>query len=296
MGAAQLHDRELIDPLRRLSSLASVEGLRLAFDASYREARLGVLAAESARALAPFRLPDRLRAALRDSRDGVGVLPWRLGYCEVNGLRCKPPRTLQLYSAYSPELDRWNEAGLRREPPTYLLVHRPEAQRRLFFSTAPRLWTAVEELYDVIESDQQAGVLVMRLREDAGLEPESQSRVLSSRAGIYELPSGSGRGRIEVGLRPRAGVGLLSTLAWVPPLEIELSDGVDWRRYRITPALAPFGLRVSMDDSLEGLERWFAARDIPRPERFRFAGPGLAFYSIGTIRFSSGDRVTPSAP
>jgi hypothetical protein len=291
--AGFVHDRSFAGWARQFSPSASVEGVRWLLDRPFRESRLGALDRASRDALAPFRLPIELREELEASRTGIGVVPWRLGYCEANGLRCVPPRTLQLYSAYSPSLDQWVADGLRENPPTHLLVHRPEAQRRLYFSTAPRFWTAVEQLYDVAESQEDAGVLVLRLRHSprSGFEPKSQ--ILEPRAGRYALPSGDGRGWIEIDLRPRLGVRLLGALAWIPPVEIELSRGAETRRWRIGPSLAAFGLRSVADDSLDSLERWFSGSGTTRPAELRLSGPGATFYSVDEVRFKRAEGPVP---
>ena len=72
-----------------------------------RETR-AALAVESADNLEPLRLGDDVRELLDGSHNGVGTLPWEIQYCPANGLEWNPTPTLQLYSAYTGDLDLWS--------------------------------------------------------------------------------------------------------------------------------------------------------------------------------------------
>jgi hypothetical protein len=102
------------------------------------------LAAESAANLEPLRLADDVRALLKDSHNGVGTLPWEIQYCPANGLEWNPTPTLQLYSAYTRDLDLWSAEHYAGESAPQFIINSFAAvgMRRQLFD-APATWRTI---------------------------------------------------------------------------------------------------------------------------------------------------------
>lgn len=102
----------LVDPVARgllpASLLTGGSGPRALSQLLHIRATREALAADSKVNLEPLRLRDNLRGLLEDSRNGVGTLPWEIQYCPANRLDWNPTPTLQLYSAYTRDLDLWS--------------------------------------------------------------------------------------------------------------------------------------------------------------------------------------------
>jgi len=103
-----------------------------------------VLAAESEVNLEPLLLTDDWREMLADSRNGVGTLPWEILYCPANGFDWNPAPTLQLYSAYTQDLDLWSAAHYSGESaPEFIINELLPVGKRHQMLDAPATWRTV---------------------------------------------------------------------------------------------------------------------------------------------------------
>ena len=114
-----------------------------------RETR-AMLAAESVVNLEPLRFGDDLRELLEGSHNGVGTLPWEIQHCPANGLEWNPTPTLQLYSAYTRDLDLWNAEHYASAGAPQFIINSFSAvgMRRQLFD-APATWRTVFLNYEM---------------------------------------------------------------------------------------------------------------------------------------------------
>jgi hypothetical protein len=108
------------------------------------------LAAESVVNLEPLRFGDDLKELLEGSQNGVGTLPWEIQYCPANGLEWNPTPTLQLYSAYTRDLDLWSAEHYASDDAPQFIINTFSAvgMRRQLFD-APATWRTVFLNYEV---------------------------------------------------------------------------------------------------------------------------------------------------
>ena len=108
------------------------------------------LAVESAANLKPLRLGDDVRDLLKGSRNGVGTLPWEIQYCPANGLEWNPTPTLQLYSAYTRDLDLWSAEHYAGDDAPQFIINSFAAvgMRRQLFD-APATWRTIFLSYEM---------------------------------------------------------------------------------------------------------------------------------------------------
>ncbi|MBD3855194.1 MAG: hypothetical protein IFK92_01465 [Acidobacteria bacterium] len=109
-----------------------------------------MLAAESVVNLEPLRFGDDLRELLEGSHNGVGTLPWEIQHCPANGLEWNPTPTLQLYSAYTRDLDLWNAEHYASAGAPQFIINSFSAvgMRRQLFD-APATWRTVFLNYEM---------------------------------------------------------------------------------------------------------------------------------------------------
>jgi hypothetical protein len=108
------------------------------------------LAAESAINLEPLRLDDSVRDLLQGSRNGVGTLPWEIQYCPANGLQWNPTPTLQLYSAYTRDLDLWSaEHYAGGDAPQFIINSFAAVGMRRQLFDAPATWRTIFLSYEL---------------------------------------------------------------------------------------------------------------------------------------------------
>ncbi len=108
------------------------------------------LAAESEVNLEPLRLGDDVRTLLEGSHNGVGTLPWEIQYCPANRLDWNPTPTLQLYTAYTSDLDLWSaEHYAGGDAPQFIInSFAAVGMRRQLFDT-PATWRTVFINYEL---------------------------------------------------------------------------------------------------------------------------------------------------
>jgi len=108
------------------------------------------LAVESIVNLEPLRFGDDLRDLLEGSHNGVGTLPWEIQYCPANGLQWNPTPTLQLYSAYTSDLDLWSaEHYAGGDAPQFIINSFAAVGMRRQLFDAPATWRTVFLNYEL---------------------------------------------------------------------------------------------------------------------------------------------------
>jgi hypothetical protein len=126
------------------------------------------LAVESTANLEPLRLGDDLRELLEGSRNGVGTLPWEIQYCPANGLEWNPTPTLQLYSAYTRDLDLWSAKHYAGSAAPQFIINTFSAvgMRRQLFD-APATWRTIFLTYEMRSVGwEPEPVLLLERRQD----------------------------------------------------------------------------------------------------------------------------------
>jgi len=137
------------------------------------------LAVESEINLEPLRLGDNLRSLLEGSRNGVGTLPWEIQYCPANGLDWNPTPTLQLYSAYTRDLDLLGAKHYAGNDAPQFIINSFAAvgMRRQLFD-APATWRTVFINYELrsVGWKPETNLLLERRRDPPQWDFEEVSR------------------------------------------------------------------------------------------------------------------------
>jgi len=144
----------LADPVERgllpANLLSGGSGPRALSQLLHIRATQEALAAESGANLAPLRLGDDLRTLLEGSHNGVGTLPWEIQYCPANRLDWNPTPTLQLYSAYTSDLDLWSaEHYTGSDAPQFIINSFAAVGKRRQLFDAPATWRTVFINYEL---------------------------------------------------------------------------------------------------------------------------------------------------
>jgi hypothetical protein len=215
------------------------------------------------------------------------AVPWNLAALPANGLRWRPNPLLQLYHAWTPELDRraarhfTSSAGA-----DFLLVHPDTIDGRQLLWEAPETWRAIEGAYRLASRPAPRGWCLLERRPQPA---ERRSRALGvaelAHGEWLEVPRAERGAALHAALRlePDLGGRISAALFRIGPveLEVELADGTS-RAWRLVPGVAASGLRLDglVEDTAD-LERLFAATPATAPAgavRIRATGSGLGAY------------------
>jgi hypothetical protein len=144
----------LVDPVQRglvpANLLSGGSGSRALSRLLHIKETRAELAAESISNLEPLRFGDGLRDLLEGSHNGVGTLPWEIQYCPANGLEWNPTPTLQLYSAYTRDLDLWSaEHYAGGDAPQFIINSFSAVGMRRQLFDAPATWRTVFLNYEL---------------------------------------------------------------------------------------------------------------------------------------------------
>jgi hypothetical protein len=205
------------------------------------------VSAELDRQLADLRrdlaLPESWRATLSAPGGSVMVLPQQLVYCDAYGLPCVYPRTLQLYQAYTPELDAWVRDGLREARPNHLLVGFHDIADRYPLWSAPLTWREILDAYTSEDVDPGHGLILLRRRPTPIAPAATDARALSATESPWQVPSASATLRLAV--RENWSERLRRIFLNSSPyhLQVEFTDGAV-RDYRAVPAQLAAGIRL----------------------------------------------------
>lgn len=269
-----LHEGGLARGLSRLSPAALTAKAIVAFNPAVAEHARRERATSSRRELDRFALPSEWLARLREPGATVMVVPWRFGICAANPIQCVPLRTLQLYTAYSTELDRFVAEGLRAAPPRFLLLHFPETQRRLFFASAPETWNALIGRYHLVGVSELPAIALLEYTGGT----LGRLRAVTNQADTAPLI------RLSVRMRQNL-LQLLSRLAFqVPAVELDLDFAAGpSARGRIVPANAAAGIALAAPTDLAEAASILETGRARAVEGVRLSGPGSSWYQIDRI-------------
>ena len=107
------------------------------------------LAEVSARQLAELTLPPSWREIMGSEPGPIGTLPWECLYAPANDLRWDPTPTLQLYAAYTADLDRWSARHYAGNGPRFILDEYQSVGKRHQMWDAPATWRTIYRNYRV---------------------------------------------------------------------------------------------------------------------------------------------------
>jgi hypothetical protein len=238
------------------------------------------LAAESAEQLRELQLPASWHARLGPAPGPVGTLPWECLIAPANGLEWDPTPTLQLYSAYTEDLDRWSATHYADDGPRWIVDEYVPVGKRHQMLDAPATWRALYRCYEPRDTATEPySVLLERRRQplpdrlvevgrsvlvlETPLEVPQSSHMLF---GFFDLEL-NGWGRLQ------------STLFRVPPVMLRL-DHVSGRTtvYRMIPATAANGLLINRFPGrfFEHYLWLWSGRPVDEVVRITVTGPGTS--------------------
>jgi len=110
-------------------------------------------------------LPTEWTKTLLSAPHGMTIIPWELMYAPANDLPFRPLRSMQLYSAYTPELDQLTAEGLHgSEAPDYVLDDFAPVGKRRALLDAPATWRTLYLGYGLIRFDPDRSLLLLERR------------------------------------------------------------------------------------------------------------------------------------
>src|SRR5262249_32022537 len=97
-------------------------------------------------------------------QESVVVFPWEISLCLANQLRCVPYPTLQMYSTYTPMLDRWSARRLREVAPRFAIASLASIDDRNMVWDCPETWATLFQGWEVLREDRESGYLLLARR------------------------------------------------------------------------------------------------------------------------------------
>lgn len=219
------------------------------------------LAIQSRTATAGSVLPAKWLLKLRNRGVWVDSLPWELSIIPANRLNWRPNPALQLFGAYTRELDlrTARHFGSGRAPDYIVAEHGAVDGRSMLFET-PEVWRSILSRYRLDDSDRPGRRLLLRRDPRDRLAPP---RSIGSRIGRFdeEIRVPHSPHLVLVNLRFQlVPLGQLAkTFFRVSPIWIAVQTQSGRReRYRILPATSPGGLILSpLVTDIKSLETLF---------------------------------------
>jgi hypothetical protein len=271
----------LEDVRHHLSGQLAIQALRNAWDSK----KLALeLQTESARHLAPERLPARWDTGLRALIGGVDVFPWELSYLPANDLPWNPSFILQHYQADTHSIDQAmaERLGSRSGPSALLIEFLGFSGRHMLLDT-PLAFRQILACYEPVETDYSRNLLWIRRRVN-GCAPGDNLRLGDSariRFGEWVTPPKSaGKLFAQLFLKPNA-VGSIRQILWKTSpvyLRLEYEKG-DTAEFRILPATASGGVLINyLPRSLQDLADLMAGYAFSKVARFQVLGPGASAF------------------
>lgn len=246
----------------------------------------------------PGRWPEIIRADF----GRVASLPWEITGLTSSGLSWQLLPSLQLYSAYTQELDRATArvfAGQDR--PKWIWLMNAGIDRRSLFTDNPETWLAILDHYSVAATHGPANQMLLRAR-DGGFATQTApvSRHSTVEAGRWVDADLTGAlWRVEIGLQPTLWGRLARYVYQWPPvfIEVERARG-DPRKIRILPDTASAGLFMPLLPlSIEEFSAAFSNRVDNPVKRFRILLPeGGYFDNSIQLRWKQTTRVFTPPP
>jgi hypothetical protein len=239
------------------------------------EARRSLRQAEAAN-LAADVLPAEWLEIL--GQEAVLVVPWEISICLGNHLRCVPYPTLQMYSTYTPMLDRWTADRLREVAPRFVIASLDAIDDRNMLWDCPETWETLLRGWEVLRQDSERGYLLLTRRATRSPWEERQISQVQGRAEAWiPLPPRKGPLRARLVFRQRWWAGLERTLFRARPVTLSLmTESGQKQVFRLVLETAADGLLIDAAPEtpaeLAALFDCCAVRD--RARQIRISGPG----------------------
>ena len=264
------------------------------------------LSAASEKNLSTLRLPASWTEQMAETPNGITVVPWELMYAPANNLPFQPLRSMQLYSAYTPKLDRLTAEGLSGPTaPDFVLDDFAPVGKRRALLDAPQTWRTLFLEYRLERSAQDRALLMLSKRSQP-LEHKWQdlgTATLEVGGPGITVPPSPHLVFAEIDA-PLNLLGRLNKAFFRVPLLMAVFHRVDgsssWAR--LIPATATAGILVShFPHDIDDYAGLWSGRGPVAVSRLQIAGPGEKNYARRfNIRWrelvttaSEGSRVTP---
>jgi hypothetical protein len=234
--------------------------------------------------LAVSRLPARWRELMAGAT--ADAVPFDLSFIAANDLRWTPNPVLQLYHAFTPELDRRTARHFfGPDGPRFLVLQYADVDERNPMLAEPRTWRAIAARYEEVgrarAGDGQPVALLERRAEPVPLRQRTLSGSAVGSVGRWvDIPASKDLVLASVELEPDPG-GRLAVLFWrYAPVYADLryADGTV-RTVRILPATAGEGMVVNRPPfDLPSFLRLVDGDLPPAAVAFRLRGPGAGSF------------------
>lgn len=234
-------------------------------------------------ALKASAMPGSALEEIRAAGAGVDALPWDLTWIPANNLRWRAQPLLQLYSAYTPWLDRFAAAHyLGAAPPEYVLLHYGALDGRYLAWDAPLVWQTVLRCYAWQADCPADGLILLRRRGKPLPEPVADGGAILTGEQWLDLPGTDDLLFAALDLRLNLPGRILNAFFRAPPLqmEIEYDEGQRYL-FQLTPSVAGHGLQINfLPERYNQLAQFWRGAAPHRVRRIRLAGPGRNFYPV----------------
>ncbi len=245
---------------------------------------------QTERSASECRLPATILQRIKQAGDApVGTLPNCIGYCPANGLRWSPLPVLQLYSAYTPYLDKLCAVHFEKEDAPkfvifgsnrYLDVDLGEIDHRHPLLEAPLTTLALLEKYQLAESQAQSNVILLERKAATAHATFTDLNTTQQRLEEWLPVPGSDRPLLAcIKLTATPGGALLPPLYQLPPVELEVAFPEGNRSWRMTPANLKSGLLINrLPRNYCELATVFSGENPSHVQAVRLTGPGCKLF------------------
>ncbi len=228
-------------------------------------------------------VPAPALAEIRAAGAGVDAVPWELTWIPGNRLRWRVQPLLQLYSAYTPWLDRFAAAHYTgADAPEYVLLHYGSLDGRYLAWDAPLAWQMLLRCYEWQADLTAAGLTLVRRRPAPLPAPAAAGSAILTREEWLALPETNALLFAALDLPMNLPGRMLNACFRAPPLqmEVEYDEGQRYR-FQLTPAVAGHGLQINfLPERYSQLAQFWQGAAWHRVRRIRLAGPGRNFYPV----------------
>lgn len=195
------------------------------------------------------RLPSTWVDLISDAGTPVDSLPAELSVIPANGLKWKPNPALQLFTAYTKELDAIVAAHFASEQsPEFIILSYADVDERSMLFDTPATWRAIFDKYRVILTDQDQRRMLLRRNSraaDVRIRPSVIKRQIIHFGEMIVPPKPQKKEMLLASLvfeRTKFGEAR-KALFRVPPIMLEIWSTGDRRHLvQVTPATAESGL------------------------------------------------------
>jgi hypothetical protein len=211
-------------------------------------------------------------------QEPVLVVPWEISLCLANALRCMPYPTLQMYSTYTPMLDRWTSRRIHEVSPRFVIASVAAIDERNMVWDCPETWETLLRGWEVIREDSATGYLLLARRETPSPWQERELARVEGKVGAWiPLPPRTGPVRARLHFRERWWRTVERTLFRAPPVTVELMTETGRRQvFNLVLETAADGLLIDAapetPEELAALFSCCAVRE--RARQIRVFGPG----------------------